>query len=70
MYSTIGRFIPLIPLEGPGDPELGGWRQLRVSPQPRVPSLSVEEAVRVVVAQMTELQLRQAIEIVAYRLAN
>jgi len=72
MYSTIGRFIPLIPLEGPGDPELGGWRPLCLpfSTRRRVPLLSVGEVARVVAARLVKFQLRQAIEIVAHRLAT
>jgi len=70
MYTMIGRYVPLIPVEGPGDPELGGWRPLRFYTQPGVSPLSVEEAVRVVAARLAEFQLRQAIGIVAHRLAS
>jgi len=66
------QFIPLAPGESPGDPELGGWRPLRLRflTQPIIPPLSVEEAVWVVVARLTKFQVRQAIEIVAHSLAN
>jgi hypothetical protein len=65
------RFIPLDSREGPGDPELGGWRPLRLcfSPRRRISFLSVGEAGRVVAARLANFQLRRAIEIVARRLA-
>jgi hypothetical protein len=64
--------MPLDSCESPGDPELGGWRPLRLCffTQPVIPPLSVEEAVWVVAARLTKFQVRQAIEIVAHRLAN
>lgn len=72
MKQIVIKFMPLAAGERPGDPELGGWRPLRLpfSTRRRVESLSVEEAVWVVVARLTKFQVRQAIEIVAYRLAN
>jgi len=65
------QFTPLDSGESPGDPELGGWRPLRLrfSPRRRVPFLSVGEAGRVVAARLANFQLRRAIEIVARRLA-
>jgi hypothetical protein len=65
-------FIPLYPGEAPGDPELGGWRpwpKRFYTRQKRV-TLSLEEAIRLVAFRLHEFQLRQAIEIVAHRLAN
>jgi len=65
-------FIPLYPGETPGDPELGGWR-----PWPKqfythqeTLSLSLKEAVRLVTFRLEEFQVRQAIGIVAWRLAS
>jgi hypothetical protein len=64
-------FIPLYPGEAPGDPELGGWR-----PWPKrfytrqEQALSLEQAVRLVAFRLHEFQLRQAIGIVAQRLAS
>lgn len=70
MRNTFIQFKPLLLGESPGDPELGGWRPLRFSTQPRVPPLSVGEAVRVVAARLAEFQLRWAIKIVAQRIAG
>jgi len=70
MKQLVIQFMPLAPGESPGDPELGGWRPIRVSTRPKVQPLALEEAVWVVAAQMAEFQLRQAIKMVAYRLAN
>ena len=72
MKQRVIEFMPLAAGESPGDPELGGWRPLRLRfpAQPRVLYLSVEEAVWVVAARLTKFQVRQAIEIVAHRLAN
>jgi len=66
------RFMPLGSSESPGDPELGGWRPLRLpfSTRRRILPLSVEEAVWVVVARLTKFQVREAIKIVAHRLTN
>lgn len=76
MTPIIISFVPLAPGETPGDPELGGWRPLHPSyfkssaiTVEALP-LSLEEAVRVVAARIARFQLRQAIEIVAQRLAN
>lgn len=66
------QFTPLALGESPGDPELGGWRPLRLrfSTRRRVSPLSVGEAARVVAARLVKFQLRQAIGIVAHRLVN
>ena len=66
------RFMPLGSGESPGDPELGGWRPLRLPffTLRRILPLSLEEAVCVVAARLTEFQVRQAIEIAAHRLTN
>jgi len=72
MRHITTQFIPLAPGESPGDPELGGWRPLRLrfSTRRRVPLLSVGEAARIVTARLVKFQVRQAIAIVAHRLAN
>ena len=76
MTPMIIQFTPLAPGEKPGDPELGGWRPLhpRFFKSSAITAealpLSFEEAVRVVAARIARFQLRQAIEIVAQRLAN
>ena len=65
-------FIPLQPGEAPGDPELGGWRPLPkqlYKPQQRL-TLSLEEVVRLIAFRLHEFQLRQAVAIVAQRLAS
>ena len=65
-------FIPLFPGEAPGDPELGGWRPLPkqfYKPQQWL-TLSLEEVVRLIAFRLHEFQLRQAVAIVAHRLAN
>jgi hypothetical protein len=66
------QFMPLDSGESPGDPELGGWRPLRLHfpTRPRVLSLSVGEAARVVAARLVRFQLCQAINIVACRLSK
>jgi hypothetical protein len=65
-------FIPLYPGEIPGDPELGGWRPWpkRFYAHQEQLILSLEEAVKLVAFRLHEFQLRQAIGIVAQRLAN
>ena len=69
-------FVPLAAGEKPGAPELGGWRPLPLCLFTRreetiaVLALSLEQAVQVVAARLWRFQLRQAIEIVAQRLAN
>jgi hypothetical protein len=65
-------FIPLYPGEAPGDPELGGWRPLPKCFYTRQEQLvlSLEEVVRIVAFRLHEFQLRQAIVIVAHRLAS
>jgi hypothetical protein len=65
-------FIPLYPGESPGDPELGGWRPLpkRFYTRQEQVILSLEEVVRLIAFRLHEFQLRQAVGIVAYRLAN
>jgi len=65
-------FIPLYPGEAPGDPELGGWRPLPkqfYKPQQWL-TLSLEEVVRLIAFRLHEFQFRQAIGIVAQRLAS
>jgi hypothetical protein len=65
-------FVPLYPGESPGDPELGGWRPLPkhfYAPQQWL-TLSLEEVVRITAFRLHEFQLRQAVAIVAQRLAN
>lgn len=66
-------FIPLLPNELPGDPELGGWRPFpkRFYTTPKTPlTLSLEEVVKLVAFRLHEFQLRQAVAIVAQRLAS
>jgi len=64
-------FAPLYPGEAPGDPELGGWRPLpkRFYTRQEQLILSLEEVVRLVTFRLHEFQLRQAVGIVAQRLA-
>jgi hypothetical protein len=64
-------FIPLHPGETPGDPELGGWRPLpkHFYTHQKLLALSLEQAVRLVAFRLHEFQLRQAVGIVAQRLA-
>ncbi len=65
-------FVPLQWGEAPGEPELGGWRPLPKRFYTRqeqvIPSL--EEVIRLIAFRLHEFQLRQAVGIVAYRLAN
>lgn len=72
MKPIIIEFMPLAPGESPGDPELGGWRPLRLHfpTQRRILPLSVGEATRVVASRLLRFHLRQAIEIVVHRLAT
>lgn len=65
-------FTPLYPGESPGDPELGGWRPLpkHFYTRQKQVILSLEEVVRIVAFRLHEFQLRQAIGIVAHRLAS
>lgn len=65
-------FIPLYPGESPGDPELGGWRPLpkRFYTRQEQLILSLEEVVRITAFRLHEFQLRQAVAIVAQRLAS
>jgi hypothetical protein len=65
-------FLPLYPGEAPGDPELGGWRPLpkQFYTHQKLLALSLEQAVRLIAFRLHEFQLRQAIGIVAQRLAN
>ena len=65
-------FTPLLQGEFPGDPELGGWRPLpkQLYKRQQQLTLSLEEVVRLVAFRLHEFQLRQAIGIVAQRLAN
>jgi len=65
-------FIPLFPGEARGDPELGGWRPLPkclYTHQEQV-ILALEEVVRITAFRLHEFQLRQAVAIVAQRLAS
>ncbi len=64
-------FISLYPGEAPGDPELGGWRPLprRFYTRQEQIILSLEEVLRLVAFRLHEFQLRQAVGIVAQRLA-
>lgn len=65
-------FTPLFPGEFPGDPELGGWRPLPnqlYKPKQRL-ALTLEEMVRLVAFRLHEFRLRQAVGIVAQRLAS
>jgi len=65
-------FIPLYPGEAPGDPELGGWRPVPRCFYTRQEQLilSLEEVVRITAFRLHEFQLRQAVAIVAQRLAS
>ena len=65
-------FTPLFPGEFPGDPELGGWRPLpkRFYTRQEQVILSLEEVVRMTAFRLHEFQLRQAVAIVAQRLAS
>ena len=65
-------FIPLYPGEAPGDPELGGWRPLpkQFYRHQKLLGLSLEEVIRLIAFRLHEFQLRQAVGIVAHRLAN
>ena len=65
-------FISLQPDEAPGDPELGGWRPLpkHLYKHQKLLTLSLEQALKVVAFRLHEFQLRQAIRIVARRLAS
>ena len=65
-------FIPLYPGEAPGDPELGGWRPLpkRFYTRQEQVILSLEEVIRLTAFRLHEFQLRQAVAIVAQRLAS
>ena len=65
-------FIPLYSGEAPGDPELGGWRPLpkRFYTRQKQLILSLEQVVRLVAFRLHEFQLRQAVGIVAQRLAS
>ena len=65
-------FIPLHPGEAPGDPELGGWRPLpkQFYRHQNLLGLSLEEVVRITAFRLHEFQLRQAVAIVAQRLAS
>jgi hypothetical protein len=64
-------FVPLQPGESPGDPGLGGWRPLpkQFYTHRKLLTLSLEQALKVVAFRLHEFQLRQAIGIVARRLA-
>ena len=72
MDSVSLTFAPLFSGEAPGDPELGGWRPLprRFYTCQEQIILSLEEVVRLIAFRLHEFQLRQAVGIVAYRLAN
>lgn len=65
-------FLPLYSGEAPGDPDLGGWRPLpkRFFTRQEQVILSLEEVVRLIAFRLHEFQLRQAIGIVAHRLAS
>jgi len=65
-------FIPLQPGEAPGDPELGGWRPLpkQFYRHQKLLGLSLEEVIRLIAFRLHEFQFRQAVGIVAHRLAN
>lgn len=65
-------FISLQPGEAPGDPELGGWRPLpkQFYKRQKLLTLSLEQSLKVVAFRLHEFQLRQAIGIVAHRLAS
>ena len=65
-------WVPLQPGEAPGDPELGGWRPLpkQFYTHQKLLTLSLEEVVRITVFRLHEFQLRQAVAIVAQRLAS
>ncbi len=72
MDSVSLTFVPLYPGEAPGDPELGGWRPLprRFYICQEQLILSLEEVVRLTAFRLHEFQLRQAVGIVAQRLAS
>jgi len=65
-------FIPLQHGEAPGAPELGGWRPLpkQFYKHQKLLTLSLEQALKVVAFRLHEFQLRQALGIVAHRLAS
>ncbi len=65
-------WVPLQPGEAPGDPELGGWRPLpkQFFKQHKLLTLSLEEMVRITAFRLHEFQLRQAVAILAQRLAS
>jgi len=83
VHKTPGPFLALQPGELPGDPELGGWRPLprstgrdfqrqtaslsewRVSTGP----ISLTEAIRLVAHRVRIFNLREALGMVAARLA-
>ena len=72
MDSVSLTFVPLYPGEAPGDPELGGWRPLPkhfYTRQEQV-TLSLREVLRLIAFRLHEFQLRQAVGIVAQRLAS
>ena len=72
MDSVSLTFAPLYPGEAPGDPELGGWRPLpkHLYKHRKLLTLSLEQALKVVAFRLHEFQLRQALGIVARRLAS
>ena len=72
MNSVSLTFVPLHPGEAPGDPELGGWRPLprRFYIRQGQVILSLEEVIRLIAFRLHEFQLRQAVGIVAQRLAT
>ena len=72
MDSVSLTFVSLYPGEAPGDPELGGWRPLprRFYIRQEQLILSLEEVVRLIAFRVHEFQLRQAVGIVAQRLAS
>jgi len=65
-------WVPLYPGEAPGDPELGGARPFPKQLYTRQGQviLSLEQIVRLIAFRLHEFQLRQAVGIVAHRLAN
>lgn len=84
MRIPVGAFRPLAMGEPPGDPELGGWRPLRLLPvslRPKVPtpqagaeSVRFERWLMASVAQVAlrvrELAIKRAVGAVALRLSE
>ena len=80
MLILANGFVPLMPGEKPGDPEMGGWRPLpiglftkgtKVVPvQSEATELSLAKAVSVVVFGVGDFHLREAIRSLTQRLSR